>query len=82
MSTSIAEVTCAEVSSERRMCSAMPFRIGDIGLEGLALLGGRRGLSRRSRAQPERPEPAQREPPEQRARPELRVRQRERRRNR
>ena len=31
MSTSIALVTCAEVSSERRMCSAIPFRIADIG---------------------------------------------------
>src|SRR5918996_5325148 len=31
MSTSIALVTCADVSSERRICSAMPFRIADIG---------------------------------------------------
>jgi hypothetical protein len=31
MSTSIALVTCAEVSSERRMCSAMPRRIAFIG---------------------------------------------------
>src|SRR6266480_1359054 len=31
MSTSIALVTCAEVSRERRMCSAMPLRIADIG---------------------------------------------------
>ena len=31
MSTSIAEVTCADVSSERRMCSAMPRRIAVTG---------------------------------------------------
>ena len=31
MSTSIALVTCAEVSSERRMCSAMPLRMAVIG---------------------------------------------------
>jgi hypothetical protein len=31
MSTSIALVTCAEVSSERRMCSAMPRRMALIG---------------------------------------------------
>src|SRR5437763_16719087 len=31
MSTSIAEVTCAEVSSDRRMCSAIPRRIAVIG---------------------------------------------------
>src|SRR3954469_22614177 len=31
MSTSIALVTCAEVSSERRMCSAIPRRIADMG---------------------------------------------------
>ncbi len=31
MSTSIALVTCAAVSSERRMCSAMPRRIALIG---------------------------------------------------
>src|SRR5712691_3752625 len=31
MSTSIALVTCADVSSERRMCSAMPLRIAVIG---------------------------------------------------
>jgi hypothetical protein len=31
MSTSIALVTWAEVSSERRMCSAMPLRIAVIG---------------------------------------------------
>src|SRR5881397_2031736 len=31
MSTSIALVTCADVSSERRMCSAMPLRIALIG---------------------------------------------------
>src|SRR3954466_12949822 len=31
MSTSIALVTCADVSSDRRMCSAMPLRIADIG---------------------------------------------------
>src|SRR3954469_16985512 len=31
MSTSIALVTCAAVSSERRMCSAMPRRIADTG---------------------------------------------------
>ena len=30
MSTSIALVTCAEVSSERRMCSAMPRRMADM----------------------------------------------------
>jgi hypothetical protein len=31
MSTSIELVTCAEVSSERRMCSAMPLRMALIG---------------------------------------------------
>src|SRR3954451_23558317 len=31
MSTSIADVTCAEVSSERRMWSAIPRRIADMG---------------------------------------------------
>ena len=31
MSTSIADVTCADVSSDRRMCSAIPRRIADIG---------------------------------------------------
>ena len=31
MSTSIALVTCAEVSSERRMCSAIPRRIAETG---------------------------------------------------
>jgi hypothetical protein len=31
MSISKTVVTCADVSSERRMCSAMPFRIGVIG---------------------------------------------------
>src|SRR4029453_13245760 len=46
MSTSIALVTCAEVSSERRMCSAMPFRIADIGSKlspGCAAAGGGTG---------------------------------------
>src|SRR5919202_532786 len=44
MSTSIALVTCADVSSERRMCSAIPRRIAFIGSNcspGCALLGRR-----------------------------------------
>ena len=58
MSTSIALVTCAEVSSERRMCSAMPRRIARHRLERLARLraatGGcrRRGCSRSGGAAP------------------------------
>ena len=48
MSTSIALVTCAEVSSERRMCSAMPLRIAVIGSNALAGLRLRLGGSRRS----------------------------------
>ena len=49
MSTSIALVTCVEVSSDARMCWAMPRRIALIGSKRLAGRGLFRGRSRRGR---------------------------------
>ena len=61
MSTSIADVTCAEVSSERRMCSAIPRRIADIGSSDSPGLRGsdgrrdRRGCAAARGAEPAEP---------------------------